>query len=40
MALHNLVGWAIDEDATENGGMRREGNFYAVNGLVQHLSEV
>jgi len=40
MCLHNLIGWSIDEDAQKNRGVRREGNFYAVNGLIQHLSEI
>ena len=40
MINHTLVGWAIDEDALANGGVRREGMFYACNGAVQHVSAV
>lgn len=36
---HMLVGWAIDEDAMRTGN-RREGMFYACNGVLQHLSQV
>ena len=35
-----LIGWAIDEDGLDNSGIRREGMFYACNGVVQHLNEV
>ena len=38
MCQHQLIGWAIDEDAIANGGRRREGMHYAANGMVQHLS--
>jgi len=37
---HMLMGWAIDEDGVERRGLRREGMFYACNGVCQHLSEV
>ncbi|KAL1526661.1 hypothetical protein AB1Y20_015365 [Prymnesium parvum] len=40
MCNHMLVGWAIDEDASKNAFQRREGMFYACNGVTQHLSQV
>jgi len=40
MIHHSLMGWAIDEDAQRSAsGLRREGMFYACNGMTQHLSE-
>ena len=39
MANHMLIGWAIDEDAAHNNFQRREGMFYACNGVLQHLSQ-
>ena len=33
-------GWIIDEDGLVRGGARREGMFWACNGVFQHLSEV
>ena len=35
-----LIGWIIDEDGLAHGGARREGMFWACNGVCQHLSEV
>ena len=40
MISHMLIGWAIDEDAARRDFQRREGMFYACNGLTQHLSQV
>ena len=40
MIEHMLIGWVIDEDALARGGLRREGMFWACNGVFQHLSEV
>jgi Na+/melibiose symporter-like transporter len=40
MIEHMLIGWVIDEDALARGGLRREGMFWACNGVCQHLSEV
>lgn len=38
---HTMIGWAIDEDGLANPSVpRREGMFYACNGLVQKLSQV
>jgi Na+/melibiose symporter-like transporter len=40
MVMHMLMGWAIDEDGVKHKGLRREGMFWACNGVCQHLSEV
>ena len=40
MSLHMMIGWIIDEDGLARGGARREGMFWACNGVFQHLSEV
>eukprot|EP00962_Isochrysis_galbana_P015675 scaffold4498_cov119-Isochrysis_galbana.AAC.35 len=40
MILHMLMGWLIDEDGVKHNGLRREGMFWACNGVCQHLSEV
>lgn len=40
MITHMLMGWAIDEDGVRRKGLRREGMFWACNGVCQHLSEV
>ena len=40
MSQHMLIGWIIDEDGLAHGGARREGMFWACNGVFQHLSEV
>lgn len=40
MSQHMLIGWIIDEDGLAHGGTRREGMFWACNGVFQHLSEV
>ena len=39
MINHMLIGWVIDEDGLRRGGLRREGMFWACNGVCQHLSE-
>ena len=39
MCNHMLIGWVIDEDGLTHHGARREGMFYALNGVVQHLSQ-
>jgi Na+/melibiose symporter-like transporter len=40
MVEHVLIGWVIDEDGVKHKGLRREGMFWACNGVCQHLSEV
>ena len=35
-----LMGWVIDDDETQNNGIRREGTIIASNAVVQHMSFV
>ena len=34
------MGWVIDDDETQNNGIRREGTIIASNAVVQHMSFV
>ena len=37
---HMIIGWAIDEDAMNNGNQRREGMFYSCAGVIVHFAQI